>query len=247
MRIYNFEVSGKLKLDDDKGNNELPLYTKIKKKIIDKVLDKLWEIILGTIFSLILLLGLLLPEGSFLELLFRFHKTAIYSILFFLVAAEVAYLIDGLKEKKPFWKLITHVISSLILFFILFVLNLGVYENVVGPKLTTIEVIEPKEGDKVSKPTVEAKVFVRNLEIPIYFIVETPQGTHWVQAKRFIPHNQFKTTLIQEVRLGEGYIGIGELFKIFAIGTKEDLEIRYLEKIPPHSIVSNIVTVKRVD
>lgn len=263
MRIYNFKISGKLELEleDCKGNNRisaegdyLPKNNEnnvckiIKEKIIEKFFDKIWEIIGGLIFSLIFILGLLLPEGSFLELLYIFHKRVIYSILFLLIIVEGVYLVKGLikGKEKDIKELISHTLISLAFFLVLFVLNLGIYEKLVSPKLTTIEVLEPKDRSEVSKPVIEAKIFVRNVEIPIYLIVETPQGTHWIQAKRFIPHKQFKTTLSQEVRLGDGYIGIGESFKIFTIGTKEELEIGVLEKIPPYSIVSNVVAVKRV-
>jgi hypothetical protein len=77
--------------------------------------------------------------------------------------------------------------------------------------------------------------------------VETPQGTQWIQAKRFIQHNKFKDTLTLQVYLGRGYIGIGEKFKIFTIGTKEGLEIgTMLERIPPDAIYSNMVNVRRI-
>jgi hypothetical protein len=46
--------------------------------------------------------------------------------------------------------------------------------------------------------------------------------------------------------LGEGEVGIGETFRIFAIAAKEDLSIHRLDKIPQDAIWSNIVTVRRV-
>jgi hypothetical protein len=205
------------------------------------------EIVVGAIFSLIFIMGLFLHEGFFLELLFRFHKTVIFSIILLVVVMEAIYIVRGLLEQRKYLELISHVVVSLTLFLILFVVNLGVYEKVVGPKLTTIEILEPKDGGEVLKPITEVKFFVRNAKWSIYLIVETPQGTQWIQAKRLIPNNQFKATLTQAVRLGEGYIGIGETFKIFAIGTKEDLDIGLIEKIPPYSIVSNMVTVKRIE
>jgi hypothetical protein len=52
--------------------------------------------------------------------------------------------------------------------------------------------------------------------------------------------------LTENVRLGEWYIGVDETFKIFAIATKEDLKIGPLERIPPDSIYSNTVNVRRV-
>ncbi len=126
--------------------------------------------------------------------------------------------------KKSNGEIIKHILLSLLILGFL-LLNLWVYKEVIGPKLTTIEILSPKDKSEVSGPAIETRVFVRNVELPIYLIVETPQGTQWIQAKRYIQYNKFKDTLTQEVRLGEGYIGIGESFKIFAIGTKEDLEI----------------------
>ena len=159
---------------------------------------------------------------------------------------EAIYLIIGLVNKIHFSKLIAHVLLSLSLFVILFVINLGIYDKVVGPKLTTIKIEEPKDNSRITSPITEVKVFVRKIELPIYLVVEIEQGTLWVQTKRHLQHNQFKDTLTENVRLGEWYIGVDETFKIFAIGTKEDLKIGLLERIPSDSIYSNIVNVKRV-
>lgn len=238
MRIYNFEVSGKIKLEDSKGDDKPP-------NCGDNKLKRWLEIIALVVSILSFILGFLLPESDFLELLYRIHWRAIYSIIGLVIAMEAIYIVHGLIKRRNFSELIGHVLMSL-LFFIILIANLWVYEKVVCPKLTTIEILYPKDGGEVSRPICEVKVFVRNVEWPIYPVVETPQGTQWIQAKRFIPHNQFKTILTQQVRLGEGYISVGETFKIFAIATKEDFPIGILERIPPDAIHSNTVTVRRV-
>ena len=238
MRIYNFEVSGKIKLEDSKGDDKPP-------NCGDNRLKRWIEIIVLVVSILSFILGFLLPESDFLELLYRFHWRVIFSIIGLVIAMEAIYIVHGLIKRRIFSELIGHVLMSL-LFFIILIANLWVYEKVVGPKLTTIEILYPKDGGEVSRPICEVKVFVRNVEWPIYPIVETPQGTQWIQAKRFIQHNKFKDTLTLQVYLGGGYIGIGEIFKIFAIATKEDLPIHRLDKIPPDAIYSNTVNVRRV-
>jgi hypothetical protein len=247
MPIYNFEASGRVKIEEPESGPRETKPLKMKEKLLEKALEYKFEIIWWAIYLLILILALILPESDFLEFLYLFHKKTIYSIGVFFILWETIYSIQSRVRKKPFGETINHILMSLFIFCILFGLNLWVYKMVIGPKLTIIEILEPKDGSRVSGDNIEVKVFVRNIELPVYPILETPQHTQWVQAKRFIQHNKFKDTLTLQVYLGGGYIGIGEIFKIFAIGTKEGLEIgTMLERIPPGAIHSNTVTVRRV-
>lgn len=201
------------------------------------------EIIWWSIYILILLAGLILPEGDFLEILYRFHKKIIYSLTLFFILWNIFRIIqDFIKNKKPLHSVIKHILTDLLILFLLFSVNLWVYEKIVGSKLTTIKI----STLEIIGSIVQVKIFVRNVKWPIYLIVETPQGTKWIQCKKYIPYGQFKTYFIEEVRLGEGDIGMGKNFKILAISTKEKLRIGVLREIPPGSIVSNILIVKRV-
>lgn len=204
------------------------------------------EMILGMIFVLIFISGLLLPESDFLEVLFLFHKKAIYSIIFFLVIWETVYLVIGLIKKKPFAILMSHILLCLAAFIIFSKVNLYTYEKVIGAKLAAIEILEPKYTDKVYGGIIDVKVFIRNVRVPVYLVVETPQGTPWVQSRIQIPAYQFKATLTQKARLGGILIDEPQTYRIFAIGTGSKLEVNRSEEIPTDSIVSNIVAVKRV-
>lgn len=251
MSNYRFKIIGKINLgkidlNRDKNNKNDNMKIFDREISLKKVSEYRFEIIWWAIFTLIFILGLVSPIGNLLEFLYLFHKKAIYSIIIFLVVWETIHLIQGLIKKESTWDLIKHFIKSLMIFIILLMVNLWLYEKIIGPKLTTIKIVEPKENTNISMPITEVKVFVRNVKLPIYIIVEDPQGTHWIQSKRYIPHNQFKDILSQEVRLGQGYIGIGEKFRILALGTEKKLEIGILEIVPPDSILSNVVTVKRI-
>ncbi len=129
-------------------------------------------------------------------------------------------------------------------FIILGAANLYVFDIIVGPKLIALEILMPKELNEIQGEVTQVSLSTRNIKQPIYIVVETPQGTFWTQDKLF--PKQFKETLRGKARLGEGEVGIGETFKIFAIATKEDLRIGLLERIPPDSIHSNTVNVRRV-
>ena len=203
------------------------------------------EIIWWVIFAIIIILGLILPEGKFLELLYLFHKKLTYSLaMFFIIWETYQTIIDFTRGRHP-KEIIKHLLLSLLIFIIIFKLNLLIYEKYVGPKLTTIK-LELKNKTEVSKSITEVEVFTRNIEVPIYLIVETPQGTQWVQPnKRFVPNNQFKANWVEKVHLGGESIGLEETFKIFAIGSEEDLKIGIIASIPSHSIMSNELEIKR--
>lgn len=239
--IYNFEISGKMKLEEPEDKQE---EINTRKTFLGKVLKYKFEMIWWIIFTIDFIFSLALPEGDFREMLYLFHEKSTLAAILFFSFCEVIYLFKlYIRNKRR--DIINHIIIGLLTFGFL-LLNLWIYEKVLGPKLTTIEILSPQNREEVSGPAIEVRAFVRNIETPIYLIVETPQGSQWVQSKRYTQTNKFKDILTEVVRLGEGYIGIGEEFKIFAIGAKEDLEIGILEKIPPHSIVSNTVAVKKV-
>ena len=220
---------------------------KIKVKILEYSCNNIAQLAGWILFSLLFILGLILPNGSFLELLYRLHETAIYSLIAWLFAIEVIRLIHGFTAKSRKADLITHLLWGTLIIIILFCVNHVVYEKLVGPKLTTIEIMQPQNGSEIFQPTVEVAFFVRNIEWPVYLIVETPQGTPWIQHYQQMQHNKFKDILKQYAQLGDGSVGVGGTFRIFAIGTTENLETGHtLEKIPPQSIVSNTVAVRRV-
>jgi hypothetical protein len=129
-------------------------------------------------------------------------------------------------------------------FIILGAANLFVFDIIVGPKLIALVILVPKEMNEIQGEVTQVSLSTRNIKQPIYIVVETPQGTFWTQDKLF--PRQFKENLRGKARLGEGELGKGETFKIFAIATKEDLKIGVLGRIPPDSIYSNIVNVRRV-
>ena len=240
---YNFEITGKMKLENTDGNkysgvtDPEPIKPFWKKSKV--------EIIWWVIFALIIILGFTLPEGKFLELLYLFHKKLTYSVAMFFVIWETYQTVIDFIRRKDTKEIIKHLLLSLLIFIIVFKLNLLIYEKYVGPKLTTIK-LELKNKTEVSKSITEVEIFTRNIEVPIYLIVETPQGTQWVQPnKRFVPNNQFKANWVEKVHLGGGYIGLGEIFRIFAIGSEEDLKVGVITSIPSHSIISNELEIKR--
>ena len=129
-------------------------------------------------------------------------------------------------------------------FIILGAANLYVFDIIVGPKLIALEILMPKEMNEIQGDVTQISLSTRNIKQPVYIVVETPQGTFWTQDKLY--PRQFKENLRGKARLGEGGTGMGETFKIFAVTTKEDLKIGPLESIPPDSIYSNPVNVRRV-
>lgn len=242
---FNFEITGKMKIEkieDGKHSGfvdpeaEQPFWKKYK-----------FEIIWWAIFALLIILGMILPEGKFLELLYLFHKQLTYIVVFFFIIWEAYHTITDFIKRKPHKEIIKHLLLGLLIFIIIFKFNLLIYEKYVGPELTTIEISELKSKSEGLIFITEVNVFVRNVKVPIYLIVETPQGTKWIQSKRFVPNKQFKANLIEEVHLGGGYIGLGETFKIFTIGTEEDLKIGTITSIPSDSIKSNVMPVKRIE
>lgn len=140
-------------------------------------------------------------------------------------------------------ELIGHLIWA-ILFLGLVFTNFVIFEHIVRPKLAKLEVIYSQQGVEVTNLFTNVKVFVRAVEDQsIYIIVETPQGTMWTQEKIFT--RKFKDELVGKVQLGEGEIGIGETFKIFAIATKEELKLGILPSFPSKYTQSNSVEVRR--
>jgi hypothetical protein len=130
------------------------------------------------------------------------------------------------------------------IFVILGITNLCVFDALVGPRLITLEIRSPKEMSDISEEVTPVSIFARNIKPPVYITVETPQGALWTQDKLF--PRQFKENLKGKARLGEGKMGEGQTFKIFAVATKEDLKIGPLVTIPPDSIHSNTVNVRRI-
>ncbi|MCU4137419.1 MAG: hypothetical protein MW689_000990 [Thermodesulfobacteria bacterium] len=57
------------------------------------------EIIWWSIYILILLAGLILPEGDFLEILYRFHKKIIYSLTLFFILWNIFRIIQDFIKK----------------------------------------------------------------------------------------------------------------------------------------------------
>lgn len=140
-----------------------------------------------------------------------------------------------------------HLFNSLVwsaIFVVLGAFNLYVFDVIVGRKLVAIEIVSPTERKEISGELTQVTVGARNIRLPIYIVVETPQGTLWVQGRLF--STRFKEDLPGRARLGQGEVGIGDIFRIFAVATKEDLKIGPLVTIPSHSIHSNTVHVKRI-
>lgn len=132
-----------------------------------------------------------------------------------------------------------------IIFLFLFAIDSYIMDKIVKPKLSKLEIVSPVNGKDVSNLFTDIEVNVRAVEDKlVYVVVETPQGSLWTQDKLF--PKKFKDKLDGRARLGEGEVGIGGTFKIFAIATKENLPIGLLVKIPPDAIHSNTVTVRRV-
>ena len=122
--------------------------------------------------------------------------------------------------------------------------NLYVFGVIVGPRLIAIKIVSPTEMKEISGEITQVTVAARNIKLPIYILVETPQSTLWVQGELF--STRFKENLPGRARLGQGEVGVGDIFRIFAIATKDNLQIGPLVTIPPDSIHSNTVNVRRV-
>lgn len=140
---------------------------------------------------------------------------------------------------------IYRLIVGIIIFLFLFVIDSYIIDKVVKPKLSKLEIVLPVNGTDISNLLTNVEVNVRAVEDKsIYIIVETPQTDMWVQGK--LSARKFKDELTGRVRLGEGELGIGETFRIFAIATKKDLPIGKLDKLPSDAIYSNMVNVRRI-
>lgn len=188
-------------------------------------------------------------DDELLEILFILHKKALIIMGILFMGAElilfIIEIVDKILKKVTETKnLITHLIWSLI-FLVLLLGDLTIFEIIVHPKLADIEIVHPLNGAEVANLTTEVQVFARALEGQlIYIIVKTPQGTMWAQKKLFT--SQFKDTLRGQAQLGEGEKGIREVFEIFAIATREELQIGILPTLPSKYIASKIVEVKRI-
>jgi hypothetical protein len=204
---------------------------------------------LGIIISVIIFL-FIVPVEKIIEFLFIMHKKVLIVMGILFIGSELILFILGLFKKNlkkiiDIKELIKHLIWSLIFFILLFA-NITTFEMLVLPHLIKIEILVPQDKAEIANLVTDVKVFVMAVEDQsIYITVKTPQGTLWTQDKLFT--SKFKDELTGIARLGEGEVGIGEMFKIFAIATKKDLPIGVLERIPPDAIHSkNTVTVKRV-
>lgn len=134
---------------------------------------------------------------------------------------------------------------GILIFLGLFFIDSFTSERLVSPKLAKLEVFYPKTEVDIAGLATDVKVSVRGVEDQfIYIIVKTPQRTMWTQEKLFT--RKFKDELIGKAQLGEGGVGIGETFTIFAIATKEELKIGVLQSLPLKYIPSNFVEVRRV-
>lgn len=122
--------------------------------------------------------------------------------------------------------------------------NLYMFDVIFGPKLIALEIMSPREMSDIPEEFTQVSISTRNIKLPIYIVVETPQGTLWIQDK-LLPR-RFKDNLQGRARLGEGEVGIGEVFRIFVIATEKDLPIGVLERVPSRAIYSNTVNVRRV-
>jgi len=128
-------------------------------------------------------------------------------------------------------------------FIILGAANLYIFDVVIGSKLIDLKILEPKEMNEIQGDITQVSLSTRNIKQPVYIVVETPQGDFWTQDKLF--PRQFKENLRGKARLGEGEVGKGQTFRIFAISTKVNLKIGVLDRIPPDSIYSNIINLRR--
>lgn len=201
-------------------------------------------------FSIIVIIfSFLVPVDQMMEYLFIMHKKILIIMGILFIGAElVLFLIELLKKILKgvidIKKLIKHLIWGVI-FFIFLIANITIFETIVQPKLIKIEILAPQNNAEVLSPITNVEVSFRAVEgYRIYIIVETPQGTSWIQEKLFT--SNFKGKLKGKAQLGELAVGIGRTFTIFAIATKKELPIGLHDKIPSDAIYSNIVSVRRV-
>jgi hypothetical protein len=188
-----------------------------------------------------------------LEVIYLVHKLIVFLICGFVVVVEgiigarISWkmLRKGLKkEVSQLKKKLVYSVLWTTVFILFGIANLYVFEEIVGPKLTDLKIISPKEMSTIPSGTTEVSISARNVKPPVYVIVGTPQGALWVQDKVF--PTKFKENLVGRARLGQGEVGIGDIFRIFAVATKDNLQIGPLVTIPPDSIHSNTVSVRRI-
>lgn len=184
-----------------------------------------------------------LPATKLLELLFFAHERLLIAACLVGVSGEGLSLIRGGWPPRP-RDLLHHSTWTVIL--ILFaLLSMPMTEWIAGARLVRLEVVTPLPNDAVGLRA-DVGLAIRHLEGRwIYLIVESPEGTLWVQ--QHIPTPSFERALRGQVQLGDGSAGVGRRFSVFAVATKEELPAPSvtLKTTRPDWTVSNVVEVLR--
>lgn len=223
----------------------MPTKVMLNKVIFVRKEFKVTRIIGVFIFIVIAVVALIIPFDKLLEFIFIWHKKVLIIMGILFIGKELYEFIGRLIQRISTKKLIGHLLWSLIFIGLLFA-DFYIFENFIRPKLAKLEVLYPKNGAEVTNLFTDVKIFVRAVEDQsIYIIVKTPQRTMYLQEKLFT--KEFKDELIGKAQLGEGRIGIGETFEIFAIATKEELKMGVLPSLPLKYISSSLVEVRRVE
>jgi len=203
--------------------------------------ERISRIIVVTSFILILVIAVTVSDDKLLEFLFVIHKKVLVIMGILFIGKE---LWDFIKKYKSGIVDKFHLLWSLVFFVLLFA-NIAVFEIIVVPKLSKIEISYPKDGTEIMGLMTDVEILVRSVKHHLYIIVKTPQCSLWRQIDE-LKTEKFKDKLKGKAQLGELMLGIDESYEIFAIATKKDLPIGRLESIPPDAIWSNTVTVRRV-
>lgn len=202
---------------------------------------KISRIIVVIAFILILVIAVIVSDEKLLEFLFVIHKKVLVIMGILFIGKE---LWDFIKKYKNGIVDKFHLVWSLVFFVLLFA-NIAIFEMIVCPKLSKIEILYPENNEEIAGHMTDVEISVRCVKNPLFIVVKTPQRTLWSQIDK-LKTEEFKDKLKGKAQLGELALGINRDYEIFAIATKEDLPIGVLERIPPDAIYSNTVNVKRV-
>ncbi len=203
--------------------------------------EKTRRIIGIVLFILTLVLAIIISDEELLEFLYKMHKKVLIIMGILFIGKELWNFVKkymSVSVGKP------NLLWSLIFFGLLFA-NIEIFEMIVCPKLSKIEILYPKNNKKIAGHMTDVEISVRCVKNPLFIVVKTPQRTLWRQIGT-LKTEEFKDKLKGKAQLGELALGINGDYEIFAIATKEDLPIGILERIPPDAIYSNTVNVKRV-
>lgn len=210
------------------------------------------QITIGIIYIIVLVIMILTDIEKLEEFFYIFHRKVIIVIGILLGGKELYIFLRNIfsgKEQRLMINdnnnILYRLIAGIIIFLFLFAIDSYIMDKIVKPKLGKLEILSPTNGSDISNLITDVEVNVRAVEDKsVYIIVQTPQSAMWAQEK--LSSRKFKDILPGRARLGEGNVGIGETFKIFAIATADDLPIGILSKVPQDAIYSKAVTVRRI-